>query len=91
MSSTWAPRDGGSTLRVADLEGTILEGPDGTVTATVDVVSPGNQRFPYWTGEKPYPSIARAKAAVTAAIAWDSRKRRSGTPRAVGLLRAPRA
>lgn len=86
----WTPRDGGLTLRVTDLEGTILAGPGNTATAMVDVVTADNQRFPYWTGEKPYPSLKSAKVAVTSAIAWDARKKRLGIARAIGLLRAVR-
>ena len=88
-SSTWTPRDGGFTLRVTDLEGTVLTGPDNTVTAAVDMVNADNQRFPYWTGEEPYRSLKSAKIAVTSAITWDARKKRLGIARAVGLLRAP--
>lgn len=84
--AAWTPRDGGFTLRVTDLEGTILTGPGGTL-ATVDMINADNQRFPYWTGEKPYSSLKSAKIAVTSAIAWDARKKRLGIARAVGLLR----
>ena len=87
--AAWIPRDGGFTIRVTDLEGTVLAGPDNMVTAAVDMVNAENQRFPYWTGEKPYRSLRSAKIAVTSAIAWDARKKRLGIARAVGLLRTP--